>query len=608
MASARPSRRERPVRSLDPHPSIHALSILEESFPGPSPRHSADVDALLEAGLLVEGPAGTGAGLARSGADGQEEPTETTGPLRGRTSGGNAAPPWLAFADRGTRRLARARLVGLPDAHRRAALAWQAVVGVSMHCCGSSPRSPDREVPADARRCAPPRAAARQPREVDRWLQLRELHPGQDDDFLSAYARMYADFELRPGVVRRIEIKAPSDAAHPRQRTAAGGRPAAHARGASRRPGTSAGTGTHLVAAAGSSPPGSRPAGCAGSSSAAAGRRRAGCRQRPPGRPGPRTHRRTDQRPAALRTAEVNAATTLSAALIYATGSTTQRLNITPRSDVMRQGGPGAKARCLSTPRLRAASTGGRTGGAAELGSGSQLRSLGIGTFVRNLRPDPGEGGVGRRAGRPVVGLTLLDGYDDGQASARKAARGGLVCCARGREPVRRRLRSPAFLGDTVASMAWVPPSTHGSLRCAVAVAHGAPRRPSARPPPAPVTLARLAAAGASPPPRRWTVRRSSSTVSRARRGCFTRRDGRSHCSLDSSMQRARGAPDPEVMPLLRRARDCNGCTFIWARCISTPSADRCGGRTSARCSGGCDHAARSGIVLYGFLAREDGW
>lgn len=203
--------RGEPGPTANPPIDLDVLSILEEPFPlGVAEALGADVEALMRAGLLVPRQAGPGAGLARSGAAGDDEPTETTNLFRRRAAGEDVGTPWLAFADRGTRRIARARLAAPADAHARAAGAWRGVIGVAeapLLVIAHSLRS--GQTSAQAFEYAIRLELQRgNPREVDRWLQLRDLHLGRDEDFLAAYARMYADFELRPGSVPRVEIKA----------------------------------------------------------------------------------------------------------------------------------------------------------------------------------------------------------------------------------------------------------------------------------------------------------------------------------------------------------------------------------------------------------------
>lgn len=203
--------RGEPGPTLDAPAALDGLSVLEEPFPvAVAEALGVDVPTLIRDGLLVPRRAGPGDGLARSGADGDDEPTETTDLFRRRAAGEEAGTPWLAFADRGTRRLVRARLGAAGEAHGRAARAWRGVLGVAeapLFVIAHALRSGQTEAQsfADVIRLELQRG---NPSEVDRWLQLRDLHLGRDDDFLAAYARMYADFELRPGSVRRVEIKA----------------------------------------------------------------------------------------------------------------------------------------------------------------------------------------------------------------------------------------------------------------------------------------------------------------------------------------------------------------------------------------------------------------
>lgn len=197
--------------SLAPPSGLDALVVLAEPFPKEvAEALGADVRALLDAGHLAVREAGRGTGLGHTGTDGDEEPTETTDLFRRHADSNGEQTTWLAFADRGTRRVVRARLEDPEQAHAAAARAWQGMLHVPrapLLVIAHALRAGDTSARAfsDAIRLELQRG---NPREVDRWLQLRDLHLGRDDDFLAAYARMYADFELRPGSVRRLEIKA----------------------------------------------------------------------------------------------------------------------------------------------------------------------------------------------------------------------------------------------------------------------------------------------------------------------------------------------------------------------------------------------------------------
>jgi serine/threonine protein kinase len=187
------------------------LSVLDEPFPWPvADGLVSDVEALVRAGHLIPLAPGHGGSLARSDTEGEDEPSETTDLFARRAAGEQIGPPRLGFADRGTRRLACARVHNPATLHGQAAQAWSGVVDL--------PEAPLKVV-AHALRAGQPHArtfadALRRelqqgnPSEVDRWLQLRDLHLGGEDDFLTAYARLYSDFELRPATVRLVDINA----------------------------------------------------------------------------------------------------------------------------------------------------------------------------------------------------------------------------------------------------------------------------------------------------------------------------------------------------------------------------------------------------------------
>ncbi|MEC8423062.1 MAG: hypothetical protein VX000_04750, partial [Myxococcota bacterium] len=576
----------------------------------------ADVDALREAGLLVEGPAGTGAGLARSGADGQEEPTETTGLLRGRTSGGNAAPPWLAFADRGTRRLARARLVRLPDAHRRAALAWQAVVGVPdapLRVISHALRS--GEVPADAFAGALRLELQRgNPREVDRWLQLRELHLGQDDDFLSAYARMYADFELRPSVVRRIEIKAlgrraptPEDrgwvgvlllmheARHgDRERALEQGRiwsqqlAVRHPEAASwmRRE-------VALLRLGDGDVPGAVND-CQTALDLA------------------RTAAQTNG-PAALRTAEVNAATTLSAALIYA-----------DRLDDAAELCHHTAERCREAGRARGEGAMLVTAAIAQLYRGRREEAAELAARCRAAQPrhrDPFVLAIcaltqGRRAverGDLSSARTLLD---EAMTTGQALGQGRLLAevwsvaleAASQSADASEAQRSLGTYGidgvgssidpwpAALARWLWLTGDLEGALRATLAPRTG--------------HSARLAAA------ERGRLLLVAGRYDEARRRSAALAEDASRVGMDEIAlfarlvnAAARGAPDPEVMPLLRRARDSQWVHLhLGALHLDAIRRQMRGENVGALLRRLRSRSRDLGHRLYEALAREDGW
>jgi tetratricopeptide (TPR) repeat protein len=184
------------------HPGLVPLAVLDEPFPRVVANQlSPDVQTLLHEGHLE---------LRFTDADLDGEETtlhdEVTEVTEHTASGASAR---LAFADRGTRRLALAAAARRPDLHANAARAWS-----------KAHREPDaalrvlhhglRAGTADA---AMFQAAIRleldrgNPAEVDRWLQLRDLTCGADDDFVIAYARLFVDLDIRPGRVRDQDLR-----------------------------------------------------------------------------------------------------------------------------------------------------------------------------------------------------------------------------------------------------------------------------------------------------------------------------------------------------------------------------------------------------------------
>ena len=187
------------------------LSLLDEPFPlslaaALAPR----LDQLLKQGHLCTT---TPEGAPRAAGVGQEdsESTEPTDLLQAERGGGE----WLRFADRGTRKLAAALVDQLPDAALRVAQATLA-----------TPPSPERTLRAAQEALEAGVVTARQlaaavqvaldrgnPAELERWLQLQELHVGATDDWLSRYARIVVDFDRLPPALRRAELRALAAAA-----------------------------------------------------------------------------------------------------------------------------------------------------------------------------------------------------------------------------------------------------------------------------------------------------------------------------------------------------------------------------------------------------------
>jgi hypothetical protein len=181
------------------------LSLLEEPFPAALAHTlSPHITALIEAGHLTP-TTPDGAPRPAGGRDDDAEATDTTDLLKGA---GARSPGHLRFADRGTRKLAAALADRLPDATLRVA---QATLQM--------PPSPDRALRVaqealDAGVIRPEQLAAAvrvaldrgNPAELDRWLQLQELHGGADD-WLSDYARLIVNFERLPPPVRRAELR-----------------------------------------------------------------------------------------------------------------------------------------------------------------------------------------------------------------------------------------------------------------------------------------------------------------------------------------------------------------------------------------------------------------
>lgn len=133
---------------------------------------------------------------------------EAPGGPSGRPNDSSETMVWLAFADPGTRALARARQADPKALHEAAARAWEALPGFEDRLL--------RGVVHRARAGAPDAAAFRRaiqqaldqanPAEAERWVQLHDLWKRGTDDFFLAFARLFAALELRPSAVRREAV------------------------------------------------------------------------------------------------------------------------------------------------------------------------------------------------------------------------------------------------------------------------------------------------------------------------------------------------------------------------------------------------------------------
>ncbi len=184
-----------------PSQGLIQLSILDEPFPYAVARALApDVDRLLLAGHLVarQGP-GLPTRSPGASADGDDEVTETSGLFdRGRRldDTDDVLPEQrLAFADRGSRRIARAALLRPELAHAAAAEAWQRPATSRAGAAGGQPPDPRRPPHAGrpVRRDAPA-AGPRQPR------RGRSLEPPAEP---ALWARHRLLQPVRPALCRR---------------------------------------------------------------------------------------------------------------------------------------------------------------------------------------------------------------------------------------------------------------------------------------------------------------------------------------------------------------------------------------------------------------------
>jgi hypothetical protein len=233
-----------PTRRKGVDEDLKHLALLEDPFPPEVARRLCDdLDAVIEAGHLAWTAPGTGRWEhVQPGPEPVEEPTETTDlfarhrPARGGESRGRVprvpleqVPPagqaWLRFADPGTRMLARAAGRHRKELRRRAAQAWSA-----------APPSPERSLrfALQSVRSGNPQVAALreavdvalhrgEPAEVERWLQLLELHGGVEDRWDTRFASLFAASALRPDDIDRNAILALGrDAADEERRGKAG--------------------------------------------------------------------------------------------------------------------------------------------------------------------------------------------------------------------------------------------------------------------------------------------------------------------------------------------------------------------------------------------------
>ena len=165
------------------------LSVLREPFPvrvaealiGPVIPH-------IRAGFLL--PCGAGGPEEATGEDRSPE-EEATQPI---------VPDHLVFSEPLIRRLASAALPSQPLAHAAAVTAWTrflpdpaASLAIAAHALAAG--RPTVEVLDQAIEVGLDRG---DPAEVERWIQLRDLHCGTEGGFLIEYARLFAALELRP--------------------------------------------------------------------------------------------------------------------------------------------------------------------------------------------------------------------------------------------------------------------------------------------------------------------------------------------------------------------------------------------------------------------------
>lgn len=219
----------RPTRRRGVDEDLLHLAVLEEPFPGYVARRLCeDLDTVLSDGHLAWTAPGSGRwehpGPPSEGAD---EPTETTDLFaRHRTAGsGSGQEPvprvpleqiapggtaWLRFADPGTRLLARAAGRHRKELRRRAAQAWAQAPPSAERSLRHALQSIRAGAPQISvlRQAVDVATARGEPAEVERWLQLLELHGGADERWDTQFASMFASSALRPGSVDRSAILA----------------------------------------------------------------------------------------------------------------------------------------------------------------------------------------------------------------------------------------------------------------------------------------------------------------------------------------------------------------------------------------------------------------
>ncbi len=220
----------RPTRRRGVDEDLKHLALLEEPFPvAVARRLCEDLDQVIESGHLAWTAPGTGRWeQSRPVAEASDEPTETTDlfarhrPAQGGEDDSGRVPrvplermppdgrAWLRFADPSTRLLARAAGRHRKELRRRVAQAW-----------AHAPPSPERSL-RYALQCVragnPQLGALREavdvavvrgePAEVERWLQLLELHGGGDERWDTRFATLFAASALRPDSVDRGRILA----------------------------------------------------------------------------------------------------------------------------------------------------------------------------------------------------------------------------------------------------------------------------------------------------------------------------------------------------------------------------------------------------------------
>lgn len=203
---------------------LQELAVLDEPFPTCVARGLAqNVSALVAAGHLV--PAAPPGDRPAQKSDPtsilNEEATESTDLLLRRVrvpeqthdADSLEEVQWLRFSDPCTRMLARATGPSIHDRDNRAARVWAELpasavnpddrtLSIARHAARAGTPHPDAFGAAAA-------VALRrgEPSEVDRWLQLRQLHGGDPHAWEPRYARISADLDLEPTRVHREAIR-----------------------------------------------------------------------------------------------------------------------------------------------------------------------------------------------------------------------------------------------------------------------------------------------------------------------------------------------------------------------------------------------------------------